>query len=392
MKFLKGFVILAFILQIPVFLMAEDKEGEDEKKDAYIFTIDKEVKRTSVKNQYWTGTCWCYATISFLESELLRMGKEEVDLSEMFVVRNTYPVKAMNYIRLHGDANFSAGGQSHDVINQIRDFGIVPEDVYSGMRINEKRHNHGELGAVLSAMMDAVLKVKGKRVTPRWMDALGAVLDVYLGTPPESFEYKGKTYTPKSFAKYLGLNMDDYVELTSYTHHPFYTQCCLEIPDNWDYNSDYYNVPIDDLEAIIDYALNSGYSVDWDGDVSEKFFSSKKLGYAIVPLVDWEDKTKKEQEADITEPVEEKEITQELRQITFNNYSTTDDHLMHIVGIAHNQAGTKFYLTKNSGGSRDRKNGGYVYMSQSYVRLKTTAMMVHKDAIPKKIKKKLGLK
>jgi len=391
MKMLKWFLILVFLLQLPVGLLADDKE-EDEKKEAYIFTIDKEVERTPVKNQYRTGTCWCFATISYLESELLRTGKGEFNLSEMFVVRNTYPVKAMNYIRLHGDANFSSGGQSHDVINAIRNFGIVTEDVYTGMQINEKRHNHGEMSRVLKGMMDGVLKRGGKRVTPRWMDALNAVLDVYLGKKPESFQYKGKNYTPKRFAEYLGFNWDDYIELTSYSHHPFYEQCRLEIPDNWDYNSDYYNVPIDDLEAIIDFAINNGYSVCWDGDVSEKLFSSRKLGYAIVPVIDWEDKTKKEQEADIEEPVEEKAITQELRQITFDNFTTTDDHLMHIVGIAHDQVGTKFYLTKNSAGIKDRKNDGYVYMSQSYVRLKTTALMVHKDAIPKKIRKKLNLK
>jgi bleomycin hydrolase len=264
------------------------------------------------------------------------------------------------------------------------------------MNIEEKRHNHGEMSAVLNALLEAVLKRKGKRVTPRWPKAYNAVLDVYLGKPPKTFTYKGKTYTPKKFAaEFLGLNLDDYIELTSYTHHPFYKKCRLELPDNWTYNDDYYNVPIDDLERIVDHVLENGYSLVWDGDVSEREFSTRKKGYAIVPGKDWEDKTmaekEKEEDEGITEPVKEKEITREMRQKTFANFLTTDDHLMHIVGIAKDQVGTKFYLTKNSGGT-DRKYGGYVYMSRSYFRLKTTAIMINKHSLPGDIKTKLGIK
>jgi bleomycin hydrolase len=282
------------------------------------------------------------------------------------------------------------------VIDQIRRYGIVPESAYPGMNIEEKRHNHGEMSTVLNALVEAVLKRKGKRITPRWQEVYNAVLDVYLGKSPKTFTYKGKTNTPKKFAaEYLGLNLDDYIELTSYTHHPFYKKCRLEIPDNWTYNDDYYNVPIDDLERIVDHVLESGYSLVWDGDVSEKEFSSRKKGYAIVPGKDWEDKTmaekEKEEDDGITEPVKEKEITREMRQETFDNFTTTDDHLMHIVGIAKDQVGTKFYLTKNSGGT-DRKYGGYVYMSRSYFRLKTTAIMINKHSLPGDIKTKLGIK
>ncbi len=382
------------ILSMPFQVSA--KKGKKEKKAAYQFEVITEVKRTPVKNQYWTGTCWCFSTISFLESELLRNGKEEIDLSEMYVVRHTYPHKALDYIRMHGKANHSQGGQSHDVIDQIRRYGIVPENVYPGMNIEEKRHNHGEMSTILNALLEGVLKRKGKRITPRWPEAYNAVLDVYLGKPPTTFTYKGKPYTPHEFAaKYLGLNLDDFIELTSYTHHPFYKHCRIELPDNWTYNDDYYNVPIDDLERIVDHVLESGYSLVWDGDVSEKYFSSRKKGYAIVPEKDWEDKTmaekEKEEDDGITEPVKEKEITQEMRQKTFDNFTTTDDHLMHIVGIAKDQVGTKFYLTKNSGGT-DRKYGGYVYMSRSFFRLKTTAIMINKHSLPGEIKTKLGLK
>jgi len=381
------------ILSIP--FEAHARKDKKKKESAYKFETITEVKRTPVKDQYWTGTCWCFSTISFLESELLRNGKEEIDLSEMYVVRHTYPHKALDYIRMHGKANHSQGGQSHDVIDRIRRYGIIPENVYPGMNIGEKRHNHGEMSAVLNALLEAVLKCKGKRVTPRWPEAYNAILDVYLEKPPKTFTYKGKSYTPHEFAaEYLELNLDDYIELTSYTHHPFYKKCRLELPDNWTYNDDYYNVPIDDLEKIADHVLESGYSLVWDGDVSEREFSSRKKGYAIVPAKDWEDKTRaereKEEDEGITEPVKEKEITREMRQETFDNFLTTDDHLMHIVGVAKDQVGTKFYLTKNSGGT-DRKYGGYVYMSRSYFRLKTTAIMINKHSLPEDIKTKLGI-
>jgi len=383
--------ILCLVVVVCFSLHVSAQDEEIEKKQGYQFTITKEVKRSPVKNQSRTGTCWCFATISFLESEMLRMGKPETDLSEMFVVRHTYPKKAVNYVRLHGSATFGQGGQSHDVIEQIRKYGIVPEEVYSGMNIGEKRHNHGEMATVLSSMLDGVLKRRGSRLTPRWQEAFDAVLDVYLGMPPKTFQYKGKTYTPRQFAKnYVGLDLDDYIELTSYSYQPYYKPCRLEVPDNWTFNDQYYNVPMDDFEAIIDYALENGYSVAWDGDVSERDFSSR-TGYAIVPLEDWEDKTQAERNEKVTPPVKEKEITEEMRQKTYDNFTTTDDHLMHIVGLAHDQNGTKFYLTKNSGGT-DRKYDGYLYMSSSYVRLKGIAMMVHKDSLPKKIKKKLKIK
>lgn len=382
---------LAVILLVPSLGIAADKDKKEDKK-AYEFTTESIVKHTPVKNQYWTGTCWCFATVSFLESEALRMDKGELDLSEMFIVRHTYPRKASNYIRLHGKANFSQGGQSHDVLNIVRDYGLALEKDYNGMRINEKRHNHSEMISVMSSMMDALLKGRGRKLTPRWMQALEAVLDVYLGKPVENFKYNGKTTTPKAFAKSIGIDPDNYVEFTSYSIYPFYQKCRLEIPDNWDYNRDYYNVPIDDLERIADHALKNGYSIAWDGDVSEKEFSSRETGVAVVPVIDYEDKTKEQKNEKPTEPVKEKEITQDMRQETFDNFTTTDDHLMHVVGLSHDQNGAKYYYTKNSGGTVDRAYDGFVYLSRPYFRLKTTALMVHKDAIPKDLKKKLNIK
>jgi bleomycin hydrolase len=389
-KFGNIFFVIMIIFVLP-FLTYSQEEKKSEEKSPYEFTVEKQAPHTPIKNQYRTGTCWCFSTISFLESELLRMGKGEVDLSEMFVVRFTYPRKAENFIRLHGKGIFWEGGQAHDAMDQINRYGVVPEEVYPGKNIDEKKHNHGEMFSMLQAVLDAI--AKRKKLTPKWDDAFNAILDTYLGKLPVDFKYKGKKYTPKSFADdFCGWNYEDYIELTSNSFQPYYEKVRLEVPDNWTFNSDYYNIPINDLEKIIDNAIKNGHSVVWDGDVSERDFSSRKTGYAIVPEKDWEDKTKAERKEKVTEPIKEKKVTQELRQKTYNNYLTTDDHLMHIVGLAHDQNGTKFYYTKNSGGIVDRKNDGYIYMSQSYVRLKTIAIMVHKDVVPKKIKKKLGLK
>lgn len=389
-------VWVALVAVFPLMAAAANKAIKSE-KPIYVFKVEKEVKRTPVKNQYRTGTCWCFSTISYLESELLRAGKEELDLAEMFVVRNTYPRKAANYMRLHGNANHSQGGQSHDVLEQIRRFGIVPESVYPGLNIDEERHNHGEMVSVLQGILDGILKMEGTRVTPRWLDAYGAVLDTYLGDVPQSFTYNGATYTPKSFAdEHLQINYDDYVELTSYDIYPYYQKCRLEIPDNWTYDAGYYNVPIDDLEKIAGYALKNGHSLVWDGDVSERDFSGGRSdtehgsGYAVVPEKDWEAKSKAERKEKASGPLKEREITQEMRTRTFNNFSTTDDHLMHIVGLASDQKGNPFYLTKNSGGT-DQPNGGYVYLSRSFFRLKTTAIMINKNALPPEIKEKLRI-
>lgn len=383
-------VAAALVCGLALGVSAQTPQAPAKDASPRTFTMDTEVKRTPVKNQYRTGTCWDHATLSFLESEILRVGKGEHDLSEMWVVRHTYPKKALAYVRNGGAAQFGEGGQAHDVLATLREVGIVPEAAYNGLRIEESRHNHGEMFAVLKSMLDAVTKLHGGRITPRWQEAFAGVLDAYLGKPVASFEYQGKSYTPKSYLESLGLNLDDYVELTSYTHHPFYTKTTVEVPDNWSHGTDYYNLPIDELEAVMDHALKNGYSIAWDGDVSEREFSGR-TGYAFVPATPYDEQTQAARDAKPTAPEPERTVSQEARQTTFDNQTTTDDHLMHIVGLAHDQAGNKFYYTKNSGGA-DRTFGGYMYMSRSYVRLKTVAIMVHKASIPPAVAQKLGLK
>ena len=368
------------VVLLSSFLFAQD---EEEKKDVHQFTILQNIETTSVKHQGKTGTCWSFATQSYLETELLRMGKAEYDLSEMYVVRNLYPVKAEKYIRYHGLTNFDQGGQAHDVLIALEKFGAVPDEVYPGKTSSDKKHNHSEMLAVLKGLMDAVINTKGK-ITDNWREVCESVLEIYLGENPESFEYNGKEYTPKSFADELGINPDDYVEITSYLRYPFYEKAVLEVPDNWT-NSEYYNVPMDDMMMIIENAIENGYSVAWDGDTSEETFYRKK-GYAVIPIEeDNEDEESKEQL-----PEKEKVISQEMREETFENFQTTDDHLMHLTGIAENQDGTKFYYTKNSWGTKYTYDG-YWYMSESFVKLKTIAIMVHKDAIPEDIKTKMGI-
>jgi bleomycin hydrolase len=301
----------------------------------------------------------------------------------MYVVRNIYPIKAEKYIRYHGLTSFDQGGQAHDVLMAMDKYGLIPEEVYPGKISTEKLHNHKEMVAVLKGSMDAVISTKGK-ISDNWKYVCESVLDIYLGENPESFGYNGKEYTPRSFADELDINTDDYIELTSYMRYPYYEQSILDVPDNWT-NNEYYNLPIDDLMEVIDYAIENGYSVVWDGDTSEKTFYRKK-GYAVIPVDEGNDTDDKE----LTEPEQEKVITQEMREETFENFLTTDDHLMHITGIAENQAGTKFYYTKNSWGTK-YKYDGYWYMSESFVRLKTIAIMVHRNAVPEEIRTKLGI-
>ncbi len=387
MKQRKALSIFFALFLFPYLINAQ----ETKKKEAYEFEFVKELKTTPIKNQASSGTCWSFATTSFVETELIRMGKGEHILSPMFNVRYTYPLKAEKFMRYNGTSNFGMGGQAHDVIDVIKEQGFIPEEIYNGMNINEEKHNHGEMDAVVKAIVDAVNKNRGGKLTPRWKEVFESTLNIYLGIPPKDFNYKGKTYTPKSFVESLGFNSNDYVELTSYSHHPFYTKFDLEIPDNWS-NGQYYNVPVDELVKIIDNAILNGYSVAWDGDVSEKSFDNKKC----VATIPEEEKTTanetKKDSINVETPVKEKLVTQQMRQETFDNRETTDDHLMHITGLAKNlNNSAKFYYTKNSWGTKDRKYGGYWYLSEPYVRLKTIAVMIHKDALPKEIKEKLGI-
>lgn len=396
-------LILAGMLLSSLTISAQEKK-EEEKEVGYQFTAVKEIPCTPVKDQYRSGTCWSFSGLGFLEAEMLRLGKPTVDLSEMFVVYHSYSDKATKYVRLHGSLNFGAGGAFHDVTNVVKKYGIVPEEVYKGLNYGEEKHVHGELDRVLLDNVKAVVDNPNKKLTTAWHDAFDSNLDSYLGKLPEKFTYQGKEYTPQSFATdFVGLNLDDYVEITSYTHHPFYSKFIIEVPDNWSWD-EVYNVPLTELDEIIDNAINSGYPVAWAADVSEKGFATSKKGVAVIPVADkanmtgaeitkWEKLTDKEKDEELyklNKPGAEKAITQELRQIDFDDYQTTDDHGMLIVGTAKDQNGKPYYKVKNSWGDYNDYNG-FFYASKPYVEFKTMSIMVHKDAIPKNIRKKLNL-
>lgn len=398
-KIFMTFLLLVFMFNISI----QAQEEKNEKDEAYVFTTIEEVPSTSVKNQYRSGTCWSFSGLGLIESDLLREGKDPVDLSEMFVVRNCFSDKAKKYVRFHGKLNFAGGGGFSDVIYVIDNYGIVPEEIYEGKEIGEENHIHGEMDIILKSYTDAVIKNKNKKISPVWHNGFNGILDAYLGDYPETFVYEGMEYTPKSYAESLGINPDDYVELTSYTHHPFYESFIMEIPDNWMY-SETYNLPIDELMEVFKNAIEEGYPIAWGADVSEKGFSWKN-GVAIVPEEDltdlqgtekekWEKLTAKEKKKSLysfEKAVKEKEITQEMRQEAFDNYQTTDDHGMVITGMAEDQNGNLYYIVKNSWGTDNHIYDGYFYASEPFVKYKTMNMMVNKNALPKKIRKKLDI-
>lgn len=400
-RYLLGIV---FFITIAANAFAGDEVKKDKKPEGYVFEDVLSLPATSVKDQYRSGTCWSFSTLSFLESEMLRLGKPKVDLSEMFIVWHAYSDKAKKDVRLHGSLNFSAGGAFHDVTNMISKYGIVPESVYNGLNYGEEKHVHGEMDRLLKQEVDAVIENKNRKLSTAWHDVVNGTLNSYLGELPDKFEYEGKKYTPQSFASnFVGLDMDNYVEITSYTHHPFYSKFVLEVPDNWSWDK-VYNVPLNELEEIIDYSLKNGFTVAWAADVSEKGFVTSNKGVAVLPsapaedmtdaeIARWEALPQKEKEKELYEldqPVPEINVTQEMRQAAFDDYQTTDDHGMHIVGTAKDQDGTFFYKVKNSWGDYNQYNG-YFYASKPYVRYKTMCIMVHKDAIPQSIREKLEL-
>lgn len=400
----KSITLALTLLASATFSNAQENEKITNKKDSkYEFTVMKDMEATDVKSQGRTGTCWSFSALSFFESELFRMKKGKHNLSEMFIVRNAYKEKAINYVRMHGKFNFSAGGAFHDIPYIIKKHGIVPEKYYEGKSYGEtKTHNHSELDDILKATVDVIVQNPQKTLTPSWTKAVDGVLDAYLGELPKEFEVDGKKYNAKSYAKHLGLDMDNYVVLSSFTHHDFYEKFVLAVPDNWAFGL-VHNVPLDELMEAAEHAIMKGYTFAWASDVSEKGFSFRD-GLAIVPEDEstiqkqgkdnkhFSDAGAKKVSNAFEEPVAEKKITQEMRQIAYDNYQTTDDHGMHITGMLKDQKGTKYFIVKNSWGTKHNDCDGYFYASEAFFKYKTMNIMVHKSALPKKLAKKLGIK
>lgn len=368
----------------------------------FVFTTVKENKITSVKNQNRSSTCWAYSALGFLEAELLRLNKGDCDFSEMFVVYHTMLDRAVNYVRLHGDASFSPGGSFYDVLYCWRHYGIVPDNVMpAGVMYGDTLANHSDLDAAAKAYVDVIAKSTASKISPLWRRPLEAIYETYLGKLPQEFTYKGKKYTPRSFADSFGLNMDDYVSLTSYSHHPFYEAFAIEIQDNWR-GAKSYNLPIDELMQVMRNAVNTGYTIAWGSDVSEEGFT--RNGIAVMPdvkkgaeltgsdMAHWLGLSKADRRAELTSrPLPEMTVTQQMRQEAYDNWETTDDHGMLIYGLAKDQNGKQYFMVKNSWGLAGKYKGLW-YASEAFVAYKTMNIVVHKNAIPKEILKKLNIK
>jgi bleomycin hydrolase len=356
----------------------------------YEFKEPKKLACTPVKNQQKTGTCWSFSTTSFLESELIRRGKGQHDLSEMFVVRHIYRDKCENYVRRQGSARLGEGGLAHDVLNAVRRHGVVPESVYPGRVDANAPYNHGALeAALIKVCNEAVEQAKKGQLDPKWLTRVDSVLDAEMGPlAGGKFRVDNQPMSPERLRDYLGIRADEYVNITSFTHHPFYSWFVLEVPDNYS-NGWFYNVPLDDLMLTLDNALANGYTVEWDADVSNSNFSHQQ-GLAIVPAVDWKNKNEAQRAATFKSWETERPVTQEYRQDLFDRQVTMDDHLMHIVGRTVEHHGTPFYVVKNSWGDQT-ETGGFVHVSDAYMRLNTISFTVHVDALPKQLRERLGL-
>lgn len=374
--------------------------AQAEKKDSTVFTVVKENPITPVKDQNQSGTCWAYSSLGFLESELLRMGKGEHDLCESFLVYHTYMDRADKAIRTHGDVSFSQGGSFYDAIYCLKNYGIIPQDAMPapGTPYGDSLFNFNQLSNVTTAYVEAIAKSNAKKINPVWKKDLNCMYENYFGKLPEKFTYKGKVYTPQSYAKSLGLNPDDYVSLTSFTHYPFYSKFIIEVQDNWRW-AESYNLPLDEFMEVMDQAVRNGYSFAWGADVSEKGFS--RQGIATVPDTKVAaDKTGSDaarwtgtngKGVTPADAKGEKVITQEMRQLGYDNWETTDDHGMIIYGLAKDQNGKEYFMMKNSWGVFGPYKGLW-YVSKPYVAYKTMNILINKHAIPAKIAKKLGLK
>ena len=399
---MKKLLALALLAFVAVGAQAEKKDSVKSNKP--VFTVIKENPITSIKDQNRSGTCWDYSTLSFFESEILKKTGKTYNLCESFVANKTYMDRAIQVVRLHGDCQFAQGGSAEDPLYCLKHYGICPEDAmpFPGSLYGDSLNNFNEFFSLLEPYVEAIAKNKAKKISPQWKVGLQGILDAYLGKCPETFTYEGKTYTPQSFAASLGLDFNDYVSITSYTHHPFYTAFAVEVQDNWR-NPLSYNVPIEDLQRIFDYAVEQGYTVAWGGDVSEDGFTRKGLAYAIDAKA-----TQSMQGSDMARwlkmtPAKKRDIidslgctvpeivpTQEMRQERFDNWELTDDHGMHLYGIAKDQNGKEYYMVKNSWGESGEYKGIW-YMTKTFIAANTMDYTVNKNAIPKDIRKKLGL-
>ena len=399
---MKKYIVSAALAALAILSASAQRPAAPVKPADYQFTVVKENPITSIKNQYRSGTCWCFSTLSFLESEAIKAKgiKDPAlypDFSEMFVVRKAYADRAQKFVRLNGKLNFAAGSDFGDVLDVAKAYGLVDQKAYSGLQYGYDLPVQGELDAVLKGYVDAVVKNPNRKLTPVWAKGLDGILDAYMGQVPETFTVNGATYTPESYRDAQGLNLDDYISFTSFTHHPFYTTFAIEVEDNWRWTPSW-NVPLDEFMAIIDNAINNGYTVAWGGDVSEPGFT--RNGLAILVNTEAKATSGSDQERWVGKAedkpaekaaVKEIEVTQENRQLWFDEKTSTDDHGMHLYGIAKDQNGNKFYLIKNSWGESGEYKGIW-YMSEQFCKGKALNILVNKKAVPKEILKKLGLK
>ncbi len=403
---MKKMISLLALMALTVSMLAQTDSTEVKKdsiEEGFRFTTVDSVAITPVKDQNRSGTCWAFSTLGFFESEVLRIQGKEVDFAEMFVVSKTMLDRATYCVRLYNEPRFASGGSAYDVLYCMGHYGLVPQAAMPGIRYGwtdgDTLPVHTELDKVAAGYLNGL---KGlKKLSPVWREGLQAVYDTYLGKCPETFEYEGKTYTPQEWVKRLGLNPDDYVSLTSYTHHPFYERFALEVPDNWRMDQ-MYNLPIDELMRVIDNAISKGYTMAWGADVSEVGFTRKGIG--VMPDADkgadltgsdmakWVGMSADKKKEELTKkPLPEKEVTQEMRQQAYDNWETTDDHGMQIFGTATDQNGKRYYMVKNSWGTMRSDYKGIWYISEAFMRYKTNDILVHKNAIPKDLRKKLGL-
>ncbi len=397
-------IIAALAVSLSAFAQNDSTQVKKDSVEGWQFTTVDSVPITRVKDQHRSGTCWAFSTLGFLESEVLRIKGKEVELSPMFVVSKTLIDRATYCVRLYNEPKFAEGGSAYDVIYCMQHYGLVPKSAMPGIRYGWTEADSlpvfSELTAVASGYLNGLKKQK--KLSPVWREGLQAIYDTYLGACPTEFEYEGKKYTPESFVKSLGLNAEDYVSITSYTHHPFYERFALEVPDNWRMDQ-MYNVPMEDMMRIIDNAIANGYTLAWGADVSEIGFTRKGIG--VVPDADkgadltgsdmakWVGMTKDKQKEELTKkPLPEKTITQQMRQDAFDNWETTDDHGMQIFGTAKDQNGKRYYMVKNSWGTLRSDYKGIWYISEAFMQYKTNDILVHKNAIPKDIQKKLKIK